>query len=409
MKADSALAHDIYDVLTEKVYKVFYSRITLKAKLEQDYEPYIFSALNSAKVMLSVGTKYEYFNAVWVKNEWSRYLALMSKDSGKLRIPCYRDIDAYDMPKEFRHLQAQDLGSPRAFQDLMNNIEKIIPLQTAQPEKVVVQQVSSGNPSVDSLLKRVFMFLEDGDWETANAYCEKVLDIDPECARSYLGKLCAELHIHKPDDLADLSQSIDKNTNYQKIMKFGDTELKNDVEKYNRTIQSKEVYDKAVELMNSAKTEQEFQTAEGMFRSISGYKDSDEMADQCPLLYKGVLYDKMVEEYNITKAYNSLNLLADQFRSLGNYKDAEKYVKLCEDKYEEHMEYVRSGREERDRLKAEEKRRSEEEEKRLEAIRRQNLAEAIENRRAYGLCQHCGGMFGVFKKVCSRCGRPKDY
>lgn len=96
---DSELAHDIYDVLTEKGYKVFYSRITLKAKLGQDYEPYIFSALNSAKVMLAIGTKYEYYNAVWVKNEWSRYLALMSKDSGKTLIPCYRDIDAYDMNK----------------------------------------------------------------------------------------------------------------------------------------------------------------------------------------------------------------------------------------------------------------------------------------------------------------------
>lgn len=30
--------------------------------------------------------------------------------------------------------------------------------------------------------------------------------------------------------------------------------------------------------------------------------------------------------------------------------------------------------------------------------------------RASGLCQYCGGTFrGLFKKVCSRCGKPKDY
>ena len=77
---DSVLAQDIYDALTAKDYKVFFARITLEDKLGQQYEPYIFSALNSAKVMLAIGTKEEYFNAVWVKNEWSRFLGLMKSD-----------------------------------------------------------------------------------------------------------------------------------------------------------------------------------------------------------------------------------------------------------------------------------------------------------------------------------------
>ena len=54
--------------MTAKGYKVFFSRITLEDKLGMQYEPYIFAALNSAKVMLAFGTKYEYFHAVWVKN-----------------------------------------------------------------------------------------------------------------------------------------------------------------------------------------------------------------------------------------------------------------------------------------------------------------------------------------------------
>ena len=69
---------------------MFFSRITLEDKLGQQYEPYIFAALNSAKVMLVIGSKREYFDAVWVKNEWSRFLALMKKDRSKLLIPCYR-------------------------------------------------------------------------------------------------------------------------------------------------------------------------------------------------------------------------------------------------------------------------------------------------------------------------------
>ena len=38
---DSLLAQDIYDALTSKGYRVFFSRITLEDKLGQEYEPYI--------------------------------------------------------------------------------------------------------------------------------------------------------------------------------------------------------------------------------------------------------------------------------------------------------------------------------------------------------------------------------
>ena len=123
---DSVIAQDIYTELTDKGHRVFFSRISLEDRLGQEYEPYIFAALNSAKVMLVFGTDYEYFNAVWVRNEWSRFLALMGSDPQKFLIPCYKDIDAYDMPSEFRRLQAQDLGKIGAVQDLLRGIEKLI-------------------------------------------------------------------------------------------------------------------------------------------------------------------------------------------------------------------------------------------------------------------------------------------
>ena len=128
---DSVIAQDVYTALTEKGYKVFFSRITLEDKLGQEYEPYIFAALNSAKIMLVFGTDYEYFNAVWVRNEWSRFLSMMEKGDKKTLIPCYKDVDAYDMPAEFKRLQAQDMGKVGAMQDLIRGIEKIIPRESA--------------------------------------------------------------------------------------------------------------------------------------------------------------------------------------------------------------------------------------------------------------------------------------
>lgn len=190
---DSVLAQDLYDALTEKGYRVFFSRITLEDKLGQEYEPYIFAALNSARVMLAVGTDYEYYNAPWVKNEWSRYLQLIAAGQKKALIPCYKNIDAYDMPKEFAKLQAQDLGKVGATQDLLRGIDKLLgkPSAPAAPVQSAPIQTAAA-PNVDSLLRRGNLFLEDSDWTNAKNYFDKVLDIVPECGAAYLGKFLAE-------------------------------------------------------------------------------------------------------------------------------------------------------------------------------------------------------------------------
>ena len=198
---DSVLAQDLYDALTEKGYRVFFSRITLEDKLGQEYEPYIFAALNSARVMLAVGTDYEYFNAPWVKNEWSRYLQLIAAGQKKSLIPCYKNIDVYDMPKEFAKLQAQDLGKVGATQDLLRGIEKLFGRSASASQASSMQAASA--PNVDSLLRRGTLFLEDNDWTNANTYFDKVLDIAPECGAAYLGKYLVKVQCRSAKDYVD--------------------------------------------------------------------------------------------------------------------------------------------------------------------------------------------------------------
>lgn len=123
---DSVIAQDIYDKLIESGLKVFFARITLEDKLGKEYEPYIYSALKTSKVMLVVGTKEENFNAVWVKNEWSRFLEMMKQDKGKVLIPVYSKIDAYKLPEEFSMFQAQSMDKVGALQDLTRGIKKVI-------------------------------------------------------------------------------------------------------------------------------------------------------------------------------------------------------------------------------------------------------------------------------------------
>jgi hypothetical protein len=194
---DSVIAQDIYKELTREGYRVFFSRISLESKLGVEYEPYIFAALNSAKVMLVVGTDFDYFNAVWVKNEWSRFLALIASGQKKTLIPVFKGIDAYDMPKEFRKLAAQDMGKVGAMQDLLRGVEKILPLKIAEPA-AATQVVMPGGPNVTALQKRGMMALEDGQWDAAKNFFNQVLNMDAENADAWLGLAMGDLLSHCP-------------------------------------------------------------------------------------------------------------------------------------------------------------------------------------------------------------------
>ena len=344
---DSVLANDLYHQLTQEGFKVFFSGITLEDKLGTAYEPYIFAALNSAKVMVVIGTKPENFNAVWVKNEWSRYLALVKKSGGKkVLIPAYRDMDPYDLPEEFSHLLAQDMSKLGFMQDLIRGIKKIVQADAAP--KVEVKEtvvVSGGGTAVAPLLKRAFMFLEDGNWEEADKYCEKVLDQDPENVQAYLGKLMAELQVTNRKKLVDCAEPFDHRDNYNKVLRFGDEALKKEMRGYithindrNENARLIETYDNAVSRMNRAKSEHAYRAVADCFKSIPGFKDADTLAEQCldkaEVCRKDEIYSSAksnIAENSIASCEKAIQL----FQSISGWKDADEQIILCQQKIEE--------------------------------------------------------------------------
>lgn len=251
---DSTLAQDIYYQLTNEGYKVFFSRITLEDKLGQEYEPYIFAALNSAKVMLVVGTKQEFFNAVWVKNEWARFLEITKKDRNKLIVPCYRDMDAYDLPDELSMFQSQDMGKIGFVQDLIRGISKVLSTKKEVPSATVVQQAHDYTAEAEALLKRAFMFLEEAEWKKADELLEKVLNINPEDAQAYLGKLLIDARVNKEENLANRAVKLSEYPSYNKVLRFANEELRRRLENYNDSSTKKyEILEREKERKNREK------------------------------------------------------------------------------------------------------------------------------------------------------------
>ena len=386
---DSSLSNDIYYQLTQEGFKVFYAPITLEDKLGYEYEPYIFAALNSAKIMLVVGTKPEHFDAVWVRNEWSRYLKIMKTDRSKLLIPCYRDMDAYELPDEFAHLQAQDMSKIGFIQDLVRGINKLVSVDNASTvkETVVVESSASGNVNIDPLLRRAFMFLEDGNIKSAREYCEKVLDISPECADAYLVKLMAECHVKNKAELKDCDEPFDNSLNYQKILRFGDNSLVNELKGYltyikerNENERLEAIYREANDIMASSKTQKEYEEAEGLFKSISFYKDSEELAKKCreraEIAIKNAILSNATKcigdfEHEIIVNYENAILLLNQI--LG-WKNADELIGKCQIKIEQIRINEENERIERERL-AEERRLENERNRELQIIAREKANE----------------------------------
>ena len=198
---DSTLAQEIYYQLTEQGRRVFFARITLEDKAGQAYEPYIFAALQSARVMVVVGTRPEHFNAVWVRNEWSRFLALMKGDRKRLLIPCYRDMDPYDLPEQLSVLQSYDMSRIGFLQDLIRGIAKVLDAdrKPEAQETVIVQ--GEGGANLNALIRRGQMALEDREWSQADAFFDQALNLDAECAQAFLGKALAEQKCSTLDEL----------------------------------------------------------------------------------------------------------------------------------------------------------------------------------------------------------------
>lgn len=235
---DSVIGQDIYDALTEKGIRVFFARISLEDKVGTAYEPYIFAALQSAPIMITIGTKPEYMEAVWVKNEWSRFLAMMKKDSKKTIIPVYKFMNPYDMPEGFARIQAVNMEKIGAMQDLVHGIEKILGKDKKKiVEKAVHVEENPNSASIYApLLERAWIFLEDKNWNKAREYVERVLDMNPKCGEAYLIKMLAGMSLNNRNELKNWSHPLDGYDEYKKIMKYGDDELKNELMQYNKII-----------------------------------------------------------------------------------------------------------------------------------------------------------------------------
>lgn len=213
--AVSEIAGHLYNKLTSAGYRVFLSEAALKGKKRSECEPYIYSALNSANVMLALGTSYDDYNDVWVKNEWNRYLEIAEKNKNKCLIPCYKDVDEYDIPKEFAGLKVCQLGNDDTFNNIMAEIANVVkPESVNQPapepekaepaEEIELEEIEIIEPvNINKLLDEGFAAIADKNWKEANKLFFQVLDEEPDNSKAYWGQLLVQQECTNAREMAD--------------------------------------------------------------------------------------------------------------------------------------------------------------------------------------------------------------
>ena len=126
---DREKMYNLYDGLRDKKYKAFFSPVSLKKSGMGglDYEPFIFNAIEKSRALIVYGSKPEYFESVWVQNEWRRYERAIEekrKAEGSL-IVLYEGFNPKDLPPELRKKEAINFSDFNASEQIYSALERI--------------------------------------------------------------------------------------------------------------------------------------------------------------------------------------------------------------------------------------------------------------------------------------------
>lgn len=334
--SDSLIAADICARLSAEGLRVFFPHVCLEDKAVADWEPYIFSALNSAAVMIVAGTSADSFEDIWVRNAWSRFLAFTANDSRRRIIPAFRDMEANELPKELAGFQALDMSRLGFETDLAASVGNVLGTRRER----------NAPAASEPLLRRARLFIEDRDYSGA----EQLLSELSESAEGYLLRLLSEYKLTSENELEELKTDFSDSENYRAAMRLGDESFRLKLRERNLT----SLYNRCLENLDKARTDIQYRAAASELRALN-YRNSAGLADSADKKAaeisaeneirrrEGVyaLAEKMLKESDdiiiLSSAEKSL-------RELGDYRSAAELAEECAAKIEDLSEKVPDAR-----------------------------------------------------------------
>ena len=262
--ADSDVAANLYDFLIDQGLRVFNSRRTM-IPAGQEYEPYIISALMSAKTLIVVGTDPDNMNSPWVRNEWSRFQWLQFREkekTGKTErvLICYlaKGMQARQIPKALNPNRQAIFDGVKAHDELL---EAIAFLNRGQGKKESVRIIRERAPQEDfrTVETQLKFWLFKGKYDKVQEKYEELTEqgLYLTHAALHLAALCAKNRVSDIRKIVCSETVLDQTEEYRAAVMFcGSEEEKRDLSA---------LLKQNIEWRSRSR-------AEKMFRTLSGQK-----------------------------------------------------------------------------------------------------------------------------------------
>ena len=194
-------------------------------------------ALKHSKVLLPAFRSLDDCHSNYLAYAVKLFCEEAQKDSSKVALPIFDShaVQFQQIPEELVWCDdVYDCTEDEFMREISEKIEGMLKPEEAAivPDSIVTATAANK----ENLVKRAYMFLEDGEFETADSYFDKILDIDIEDSRAYIGKLLAECRIRNEDEIATLPQTVTDDKNFKKAIRFATPEQKARYEALNNAI-----------------------------------------------------------------------------------------------------------------------------------------------------------------------------
>ena len=216
---EAAWARDVYEMLTRDLkLRVFFAEKSLQGS-NIEYEPHIYSALNSAKLMFVLTTGIENVNATWVKNEWKHFSHYIKEGLDKTIRVVYDGIQPYDLPQELQKTQAIDhnaMGWDKAVKQAAESIFAVKEEKpTAKKETEVIRETvrtetTTSSNKVSNLYTIARRARDNNDSENAARYYDLILAEDP---LSWEAQFYTVYYQQMQTNIANISNAVIKLSN----------------------------------------------------------------------------------------------------------------------------------------------------------------------------------------------------
>lgn len=252
----SMWAREIYNRFTRK-YNVFFSEETLKyiKSLYRDYEPNIYYALYTAKVMIVICKDRKELESQWVQNEWFRFSEINKRAGmGKAIIPIFVDgFNPNNLPESLWHTQGlkadhqlianleeqlKEYLSPDSTSSAKGSsktdkergekdraLEKELQHRLAELEKSLKDTaLSESVVKIQNLLNIMWIKIKEfGEFKEAKDRANEIIQINADCSKAWLGMAYIDFYARSEEDFIKNFRYYE-NSNYKLAYKYATAE-----------------------------------------------------------------------------------------------------------------------------------------------------------------------------------------